>query len=74
MSDVQFSKGANVPGKSVDTIVDSLLSCVKCSDCGTDLGLHCTHRHVGIVSVVMTCGCEPNVRMHKEPTTQTLLF
>ena len=56
----------------MDTIVDCLLSCIMCSDCGIDLGLHCTRRHVGIVSVAMTCGCEPNVRMHKEPTTQAL--
>ena len=72
VSNVQFDDAANVAGKYVDTIVGGLLSSVMCSDCGADLGLQCTRRHLGIVSVVMTCECEPNVRTHRKQTARAL--
>ena len=71
VSDVEFIDAANIPGKSVDTIVDSLLSCLMCSDFGADLGLQCTRRHLGVVSVVMTCGCEPNVNAQGTDSTSS---
>ena len=72
VSGLKLFNAGNVPGKSMDTIVDGLILSIVCSDCGNDLGLQCTHLHLGVVSVAVTCACRPNVQTHKEPTTKAL--
>ena len=72
VSNIQLSKAADVPRKSLDTVVDGLLAGTMCSDCGADLGFQCTRRHAAVASLALTCGCEPNVRTCKVPTTNAL--